>query len=145
VYDEWLALSLTLFSLPTRDVPRVNSLRPPQSTPSFPAMTRFHFSQAQLRTTRSLRANRSSKSPPAAKSTTLQGFFQTRINRYVSGEFAKAIKPLPRQRSFSTQCGESPAGRTARSRRCYPTARFNTGDNVQITKLEFAIIKSSSM
>src|SRR5260370_28404907 len=94
----WLALRLLLLLLADADVPRVNSLRPPASpAPSFPSDEEIPLSpSAGASSDRAQSQNQSQpKTPPAAKNTTLQERSKLDLIRYVSGEFAKAIKPLP--------------------------------------------------
>jgi len=95
----WLALSLTLFLFADADVPRVNSLRPPANpSPSFPSdeeIPLFPNADGSSDGTQSQTQSQSKVSPPAAKNTTLQETSKLNLIRYVSGEFAKAIKPLP--------------------------------------------------
>src|SRR5260370_31848992 len=99
--SNWLALSLTLLLLADADVPRVNSLRPPASpAPSFPSYEEIPlFPNTGESSDNAQSQNQSqSKPPPAAKSTTLQEKSKLDLTRYVSGEFPKALKPLPARR-----------------------------------------------
>src|ERR1700704_2931695 len=93
--SNWLVLTLTFLLFSDADVPRVNSLRPPaspaasfppdQEIPLFPYTSSQNDGQAGAQT-------------PAAsgpKNTTLQDTSKLALIRYVSGEFAKAVKPMP--------------------------------------------------
>src|SRR6266849_7171390 len=139
--SNWLALSLTLFLLADADVPRVNSLRPPASpAPSFPSDEEIPlFPSAGASSDNAQSQNQSqSKSTPAAKNTTLQERSKLDLIRYVSGEFAKAIKPLPAgKEGFHVSVGKPLE--TEQLDRAVAThgPAINTGDNVQITRLEF--------
>jgi hypothetical protein len=139
--SNWLALSLTLLLFADADVPRVNSLRPPANpTPSFPAdeeIPLFPNSGAASDNPQS-QSQTPSKNPPAAKSATLQDSSKLELIRYVSGEFAKAIKPLPAgKEGFHLSVGKAlEAEQLDRAVATHGPA-VNTGDNVQITKLEF--------
>src|SRR5258708_26771036 len=96
--SNWLALAVSLLLLADADVPRVNSLRPPASpAPSFPSDEEIPlFPSAGASSDGAQSQNQSQpKTPPAAKNTTLQDRSKLDLIRYVSGEFAKAIKPLP--------------------------------------------------
>src|SRR5258708_28473597 len=96
--SNWLALSLTLLLLADADVPRVNSLRPPVSpAPSFPSYEEIPlFPNTGESSDNAQSQNQSqSKTAPAAKNTTLQEKSKLDLIRYVSGEFARAVKPLP--------------------------------------------------
>ena len=135
----WLALSLTLLLFADADVPRVNSLRPPANpTPSFPADDEIPLFPSAASDNPQSQSQSQSKSPPAAKSTTLQDSSKLELIRYVSGEFAKAIKPLPAgKEGFHLSVGKAlQAEQLDRAVATHGPA-VNTGDNVQITKLEF--------
>ncbi len=139
--SNWLALSLTLLLLADADVPRVNSLRPPASpAPSFPSDEEIPlFPTAGASSGSAQSQNQSqSKTAPAAKNTTLQDRSKLDLIRYVSGEFAKAIKPLPAgKEGFHVTVGKPlEAEQLDRAVATHGPA-VNTGDNVQITRLEF--------
>jgi sulfur carrier protein ThiS len=139
--SNWLALSLTLFLLADADVPRVNSLRPPASpAPNCPAEGEIPlFPSAGATSDNAQSQNQSqSKTASSAKNTTLQEGSKLELIRYVSGEFAKAVKPLPAgKEGFHVTVGKPLE--TEHLDRAVAThgAAINTGDNVQITKLEF--------
>jgi len=139
--SNWLALSLTLLLFADADVPRVNSLRPPASpAPSFPSDEEIPlFPSAGASSDSGQSQNQSqSKTPPAAKNTTLQDRSKLDLIRYVSGEFARAIKPLPAgKEGFHVTVGKPlEAEQLDRAVATHGPA-VNTGDNVQITRLEF--------
>ena len=139
--SNWLALSLTLLLLSDADVPRVNSLRPPASpAPSFPSDEEIPlFPTAGASSGSAQSQNQSqSKTAPAAKNTTLQDRSKLDLIRYVSGEFARAIKPLPAgKEGFHVTVGKPlEAEQLDRAVATHGPA-VNTGDNVQITRLEF--------
>ena len=139
--SNWLALSLTLLLFADADVPRVNSLRPPASpAPSFPSDEEIPlFPSAGASSDSGQSQNQSqSKTPPAAKNTTLQDRSKLDLIRYVSGEFARAIKPLPAgKEGFHMTVGKPlEAEQLDRAVATHGPA-VNTGDNVQITRLEF--------
>ena len=80
------------------------------------------------------------KSPQtgAKKSDTLQETSKLSLIRYVSGEFAKAKKPLPGGKDGITLHAEKPFDEESLNRAVtVHGAAVNSGDNVQITKLEF--------
>src|SRR5207245_5525158 len=137
----WLALPLTLLLFADADVPRVNSLRPPANpSPSFPSdeeIPLFPSAGASSDSTQS-QAQSQSKTTPPAKNTTLQETSKLNLIRYVSGEFAKAIKPLPAGKDGFHVNVDKPL-QTDLLDRAVAThgPAVNTGDNVQITKLEF--------
>ncbi len=139
--SNWLGLSLALLLLTDADVPRVNSLRSPASAaPSFPSDEEIPlFPNAGAPSESAQSQNQpQSKTAPAAKSTTLQDRSKLDLIRYVSGEFAKAVKPLPAgKEGFHTTVGKPLE--TEQLDRAVAThgPAVNTGDNVQITRLEF--------
>jgi hypothetical protein len=139
--SNWLALSLTFLLFADADVPRINSLRPPANpSPSFPADEEIPlFPNARASSDNPQSQGQSpSKTAPVSKSTTLQEGSKLELIRYVSGEFAKAIKPLPAgKEGFHFSVGK--ALETEQLDRAVAThgPAVNTGDNVQITKLEF--------
>src|SRR5713101_10072036 len=139
--SNWLALPLTLFLFADADVPRVNSLRPPANpSPSFPSddeIPLFPNAGASSDNTQS-QSQSPSKTTPPAKNTTLQETSKLNLIRYVSGEFAKAIKPLPAGKEGFHLNVDKPL-ETEQLDRAVAThgPAVNTGDNVQITKLEF--------
>src|SRR5712692_2741652 len=139
--SNWLALSLTIFLFADADVPRINSLRPPANpAPSFSSdeeIPLFPNAGASSDNAQS-QGQSSSTTPPAPKNTTLQETSKLNLIRYVSGEFAKAIKPLPAgKEGFHVSVGKPL--QTDMLDRAVAThgPAVNTGDNVQITKLEF--------
>jgi hypothetical protein len=139
--SNWLALSLTFLLFADADVPRVNSLRPPANpTPSFPAdeeILLFPNAGAASDNPQS-QSQTQSKNPPTAKSATLQDSSKLELIRYVSGEFAKAIKPLPAgKEGFHLSVGKAPEAEQLDRAIAAHGPAVNTGDNVQITKLEF--------
>jgi hypothetical protein len=72
------------------------------------------------------------------KSDTLQESSKLSLIRYVSGEFAKAKKPLPGGKDGVTLYPEKPLDEDTLSRAISAHgAAVNTGDNVQVTQLEF--------
>jgi hypothetical protein len=137
----WLALSLTVFLLADADVPRINSLRPPANpAPSFPSdeeIPLFPNAGADSDSAQTP-GQSSSKTPPAPKNTTLQETSKLNLIRYVSGEFAKAVKPLPAgKEGFHVAVGKPLEMQQLDRAVASHGPAVNTGDNVQITRLEF--------
>jgi hypothetical protein len=139
--SNWLALPLAFFLLADADVPRVNSLRTPANpAPSFPSDEEIPLfpntgpssdnsqSQSQL----------PSGTPGAPKNATLQETSKLNLIRYVSGEFAKAVKPLPAgKEGFRLIVGKPLEAETLDRAVATHGAAVSTGDKVQITRLEF--------
>jgi hypothetical protein len=135
--SNWFALPLAFLLLTDADVPRVNSLRPPaKSDLSFPSDEEIPlFPNAGP-----FSDNGQSQTKPSspAKNTPLQDNSKLALIRYVSGEFAKAVKALPAGKEGVLVYVGKPLN-TEFIDRAVAThgAAVNTGDNVQITKLEF--------
>ncbi len=135
--SNWFAISVALLLLADADVPQVNSLRPPerssitfpsdQEVPLFPNAGTFADDDApQAKTT----------SP--AKNIPLQENSKLALIRFVSGEFAKAVKALPAGKQGFLHYAGKPLNTEILDRAVATHgAAVNAGDNVQITKLEF--------
>ena len=139
--SNWQALALTLFLLADADVPRVNSLRPPANPPlSFPAngeIPLFPNAGASIDNPQ-VQGQSPANTPGAAKSNTLLELSKLNLIRYVSGEFAKAVKPLPAgKEGFRLIVGKPLQTEILDRAVATHGAAVSTGDNVQITKLEF--------
>lgn len=135
--SNWFALSLAFFLLADADVPRVNSLRPPaKSDVSFPSDEEIPlFPNAGAF---SDNGQTQAKAASAGKNTRLQDNSKLALIRYVSGEFAKAVKPLPAgKEGFLVYVGKPVNTELLDRAVATHGAAVNTGDNVQITKLEF--------
>ena len=137
----WLALTLTLFLFADADVPRVNRLRPPANpSPSFPADDEIPLFPIAGTTSDSAQPPSQSqpKTAPPAKSATLQDSSKLALIRYVSGEFAKAVKALPAgKEGFHVTVGKPLEPEMLDRAVATRGPAVNTGDNVQITRLEF--------
>src|SRR5947199_10722597 len=108
-----LALSLTLLFFADADVPRVSSLRPPANpSPSFPAddeIPLFPNGGATPDNPQSGSQSQSKATPPAKNSNaTLQESSKLTLIRYVSGEFAKAVKALQASKAGFQLRGDTP-------------------------------------
>jgi hypothetical protein len=136
-----LALTLAFFLLADADVPRVNDLRPATSAPiSFSPTVEVPLFGADPNPATDPQSQPAAqdKTPGATKSTTLQDSSRLNLIRYVSGEFAKAIKPLPAGKDgFIVHIGQPLDANMLDRQVATHGAAVNTGDNVQITKLEF--------
>lgn len=139
--SNFLALSLAFLLLADADVPRVNNLRPPASPSiSFPSDEEIQLFPTGAAATSDAQApsQPSARSTSAAKNTTLQESSKIALIRYVSGEFAKAIKPLPAgKEGLLVYVGKALNQEFLDRAVATHGAAVNTGDNVQITKLEF--------
>src|SRR5437667_2899123 len=139
----WLALPLTLLLFADADVPHVNSFRAPASpSPSFPAddeIPLFPNGGATPDNPQSGSQSQSKATPPAKNSNaTLQESSKLTLIRYVSGEFAKAVKPLPAGKDgFHVIVGKPLEPEMLDRAVATHGPAVNTGDDVQITRLEF--------
>jgi hypothetical protein len=135
--SNWLAFSLSVVLLATADVPGVERLRAPaNSIDTLP-------SEANISILPPYAAIGNASGGQAAptdtgKSASLSEESKLQLIRYVSGEFAKALKPMPGGKDgFLVYVGkpvdENLLTRTVAMR----GAAVNTGDQVQITKLDF--------
>jgi hypothetical protein len=131
--------SVAFFLLCYADIPRVNSLRPPanpspnislgEDIPLFSPAASSDDDQNQPQAPTKLNTGRSA---------TLQESSKLSLIRFVSGEFAKAIKPLPAGKEGFLFIIGKPLNAEALDRAIATHgAAVNTGDNVQITKLDF--------
>jgi hypothetical protein len=139
--SNWLALSLALLLLADADVPRINSLRPPANpAPSFPSneeIPLFPNGGASSDGAQS-QGESTSKTTTPAKNATLQETSKLTLIRFVSGEFAKATKTLPAgKEGFHVSVGKPLQTDLLDRAVASHGPAINSGDNVQITKLEF--------
>jgi hypothetical protein len=139
--SNWLALSLTVFLLADADIPRVQSFRPPANSPqTFPNGEEIPVLPALTSSVEAARqvAKAEEKNARGAKFATLQESSKLSLIRYVSGEFAKAVKPLPAGKEGFLVLAGKPLNQEQLDRAVATHgAAVNTGDNVQITKLDF--------
>jgi hypothetical protein len=139
--SNWLPLSLAFLLLADADVPRVNSLRTPANPvlnfPSDEEIPLFPNSGASSDNPQT-QGQPASGTPSAPKSATLQELSKLNLIRYVSGEFAKAVKPLPAgKEGFRLMVGKPLEAELLDRAVATHGAAVSSGDNVQITKLEF--------
>jgi hypothetical protein len=133
-----LAIVLGCFFLTFADVPRVTSFRPQTNPmPVFPsgeAISLFPDSPSSTQDGQ----NGSPASAAKPRSATLQETSKLELIRYVSGEFAKATKALPAGKEGLVVHVGKPV-ETELLQRAVAThgAAVNTGDKVQITRLDF--------
>jgi hypothetical protein len=134
--SNWLAITLSLFLFVGADVPGVERLHPaPGSGPTFSPDDEISLFPGTLSSADN-QAQPSQQSKP--KSATLQDASKLELIRYVSGEFAKAIKPLPAGKDgFLVYVGKPVAFDQLDRAVATHGAAVNSGDHVQITKLDF--------
>lgn len=135
--SNWLAIAIVLTFFAKADIPRGNDLRPPASPLAtlppggeIPVLPSLVSAEGDTQTP--------SQNKPAQKNATLQDDSKLSLIRYVSGEFAKAIKPLPAGKEGFLVYVDKPVNLEQLDRAVATHgAAVNTGDQVQITKLEF--------
>jgi len=130
--SHWLLSTLAVFALVSLDVPVVERLRStaiPHSEAPEGDISLFP-TQAP--------SGEQHQAPDAQKSGPLQEQSKLDLIRYVSGEFAKATKNLPRGKDgFLLYVGQPVMLDQLDRAVATHGAAINAGDNVQITKLEF--------
>jgi hypothetical protein len=135
------AASLIVFLLAYADVPQVSSLRPRSASAEvFPSGEEIPLfgNDAMPATDPQGQAAAADKTASAGKSGPLQDSSKLTLIRYVSGEYAKAIKPLPAgKEGFIVHIGQPLDANMLDRQVATHGAAVNTGDHVQITKLEF--------
>ncbi|HEX4536337.1 MAG TPA: hypothetical protein VH140_05275 [Candidatus Acidoferrum sp.] len=135
-----LALALTFLLFADADVPQANRLRPPASSNlgTLPGGEIPLFGNDESNSDQQNPSNAQDKSQNGANNTSLQDNSRLNLIRYVSGEFARALKPLPAGKDgFIVHIGQ-PADFDMLDRQVATHgAAVSTGDHVQITKLEF--------
>jgi len=141
--SNWISISLVILLFAAADIPRVKSLRPPEKpADEFPLGEEIAvFPDAAVQSNGSPAqsdAQAESKAQIAANNGPLKENSKLALIRYVSGEFAKAVKPLPAgKEGFLTYVGK-PLNQELLDRAVASHgAAVNTGDNAQITRLEF--------
>jgi hypothetical protein len=133
----WLIPTLAVFLLAAADVPGIERLRSPNNPiPAFPSGEDISV----LPNLSSLADDPQAPSskPNEPKKATLQDQSRLDLIRFVSGEFAKATKPLPAgKEGFLLYVGKPLSTELLDRAVATHGAAVNSGDNVQITKLEF--------
>jgi hypothetical protein len=130
-----LALLMSWLLLADADIPRAMSLRPTEASPS------PNFANEELPLFPANPGSDQSNQIPAqraARRATLQEPAKLELIRYVSGEFAKAVKALPAGKDGFLQYAEKPINDEVLGRAVATHgAAVHAGEQVQITKLEF--------
>jgi hypothetical protein len=135
--SNWLTLTLAAFLFAFVDVPGVERLHP-STGPAEPFPSSEAISVLPAITSATDAQEPQSGQAGAPKSGTLQDKSRLDLIRYVSGEFAKAIKPLPAgKEGFLVYVGKPVNQEQLERAVATHGAAVNTGDNVQITKLDF--------
>jgi hypothetical protein len=132
------AIALVLVCLATADVPHTSSLRSSQPTAAEPFPSGTNIPVLPIMFADQTPEQDKSATPPPKKGSTLQESSKLELIRYVSGEFAKARKPVPGGKDGVVISPDKPLNEEFLERALATHgAAVNTGDNVQITGLEF--------
>ena len=134
--SNWFAIPLAFLLLADADVPRVNSLRPPEKPAlNFPSDEEIPIFPVAGEPSDSAQAQ---TKPASTPNQPLSETSKLTLIRFVSGEFAKAIKPLPAgKEGFNLSVGKPLNTELLDRAVATHGAAVNTGDNVQITSLQF--------
>ncbi len=129
----WLAIALTFCLFADADAPMIYRLRTrPTPVADFPAGLEIPVLPSLVPAPEQVQAN------ARAKGATLQPESRLALVRYVSGEFAHALKPLPAgKEGFLINAGQEPNSQFLDRAVASHGAAIHTGDSVQITRLEF--------
>ncbi len=145
----WITLALTLFLLADADLPRVQDVRARmghvapffggEEIPLFPpASPAAEENQGQSPSSDKSQGASLNATQGADKSSTLSEESKLTLIRYVSGEFAKAVKPLPAGKEGFLLIIGKPLNQEVLDRAVATHgAAVSTGDKVQITGLTF--------
>lgn len=133
----WLALCMATILLGNADVPRVNSLRA-AGKHSSTSLNGESIALFPLDTASDEKGQAPAPAKPRSKVQPLSESGKLELVRYVSGEFARAAKSLPGGKDGFTVYVDKPFREEFLDRAVatHGTA-VHSGDNVQITKLEF--------
>ncbi len=147
--QNWFTFALVLILFADADLPRVNDLRPRtgrvepffagEEIPVFPnTVPSEGEAQAQVQAANQTQSETPKGAQNGAKKVPLGDESKLKLIRYVSGEFGKAVKPLPAGKDgFLVYVGKSINQELLDRAVATHGAAVNTGDSVQITKLEF--------
>ena len=139
--SNWFAICACFFLLMDADIPRVSSLRPPANPgldlplgEDIPLFPEDGAASGQMQN----QSQTPAKTATGTKPTTLQDSSKLALIRYVSGEFAKAVKPMPAgKEGFLLYAGKPLDGQVLDRAVATHGAAVSPGDKVQITKLDF--------
>jgi hypothetical protein len=134
----WVAPTLAAFLFATADVPGVERLHSPApSIQTFPSGEDISL-LPDYASTAPTGQDPQSGQPGPANSGPLRDETRLQLIRYVSGEFAKAIKPMPGgKEGFLVYVGKPVNDDLLNRAVATHGAAVNTGDPVQITRLDF--------
>ena len=134
--SNWFAIPLALLLLADADVPRVHSLRPAERPAlNFPSDEEIPIFPAGAEPSETPQGQ---AKPASIPNQPLSETSKLTLIRFVSGEFAKAVKPMPAGKEGFNFSVDKPLNTDLLDRAVATHgAAVNTGDNVQITGLQF--------
>lgn len=133
-----VAITLTLVLCMSTDLPRLFSSRTTEHSPQETFLPADRIPLFPMLIDNDPQDQDKPATPAAKPNSTLQETTKLQLIRYVSGEFAKARKPLPGGKDGFTLFVDKPVNEeTLNHAVMLHGAAVNSGDNVQITKLEF--------
>ena len=132
----WYTIPLAFLLLMDADIPRINSLRPPEKPSfNFPSDEEIPIFPSMASTSETVPPQTKGASTPNQP---LPESSKLALIRFVSGEFAKAVKSLPAgKQGFDFTVGKPLNTELLDRAVATRGAAVNSGDNVQITQLEF--------
>jgi hypothetical protein len=136
--SNWLPISVLVFAFAAADLPKLPLLPASErnSPESFPSGESIPILPLMLASQEAQSAN--SPQSSAQKNANLTEPSKLALIRYVSGEFAKVRKPIPGGKEGFILYADKPLDQEDLDRVITKRgAAINTGDNAQITKLEF--------
>jgi len=133
----WFSIPLLLLALAAADLPKLTFLQPEfRKSPDAPASGES-ISVLPVLAADAQQPNNAAKSTPP-KNTSLTESSKLALIRFVSGEFAKVRKPIPGGKEGFILYTDKPLNQEYLDRVIATHgAAINTGDNAQITRLEF--------
>jgi hypothetical protein len=136
--SNWLPISMLMFAFAAADLPKLPLVPTAErnSSGNFPSGENISFLPQLL--TDSGPQSGGAQQPAASKNSNLTEPSKLALIRYVSGEFAKVRKPIPGGKEGFVLYTDKPLNQEYLDRVVTTHgAAINTGDNAQITKLEF--------
>lgn len=135
----------TVALLLSADVPGVNHLRPPTTQPvefpsseNLPVLPDMSPAKDQDQATQDKSPAKSDKNGVKSKDQPLQPESRLALVRYVDGELARVVEPLPAgKKGFHLKAGAPFDEKQLRMALGFSRSALNPGDRAQITSLEF--------
>ena len=135
--NHYFVIAVAFFLFGDADIPRLEQFRPPASnTQPFSSGEEIAIFPNALAVPNPSQA--APATPPRPRKATLQEESKLDLVRYVSGEFAKAVKSLPAgKQGFQVRAGQPLNEQQLDMAVATHGAAIHMGDQVQITKIDF--------